>query len=157
MRTPAPELLDSYQLYRCATRQDLRDFWERYFAANFAGPGETLKVAGGSPLCAYVSWGRWVADCPMCRAGIAASPKDDQGACLECGLVYTIRTPPPADIAAATPLLLARPTNGPHRTKANWYPFPGVYGHVFAIKGETPDDLAAENGLFMGAAALVAG
>jgi len=138
-------------MYRCRTPAELRSFWRIYFRTHFAGPGEDLKPSTGGPLAAYVNHGRWVADCPLCGAGIAVAVDGAVGCCLECGIEYEIQVPPDSVIEEATPILLARPTRGPHRIRANWYPFPGVFGAVLALKAETPADLALENELHMGA------
>lgn len=33
---------------------------------------------------AYVNWGRWLWDCPICRAAQVCTPADPRGYCIEC-------------------------------------------------------------------------
>jgi len=72
---------------------------------------------------AYVSHGRWVADCPnplCCDEGAnaeAAWPENPHWACLRCGVVCAVEFPAPAVIAGADSIL--------HRRKVahrNWDP-----------------------------------
>ena len=84
----------------------------------------------GATAAAYVSDGRWVADCVRCNSGIACWPENPQACCLGCGALYTIEFPEPAAIAEATLVLEARPEG-----LANWRP----------DLGEDVADLKVEN------------
>lgn len=77
--------------------------------------GFSDRVVGSAP--AYVNLGRWVADCPACRGGIAVSPDWPLCCCLDCGRIYEALIPDDAQIAAATELLERRAKH-----EQNWYP-----------------------------------
>lgn len=95
-----------------------------------AGDYTTDLRADDRPVAAYVNVGRWVADCPRCRSGIACWPDAPRSCCLGCGYIYTnIVYPPARAVAKAEELLAERPEE--HR---NWHP---------AV--ESVDVLAAEN------------
>lgn len=66
----------------------------------------------GDAIRPHVDGGRWVADCPYCRTGMAAWPKATTigVACLGCGRRFRNVTYPTAQmIAAAEKALAARP------------------------------------------------
>ena len=83
------------------------------------------------PLVAYVSEGRWCADCPGCGAGIAIHPEWTVAACLGvgCHRVYRSIAVPPDWVAIEAAL------EGRDRR------------HQHARLGETALDLEAENAL----------
>lgn len=82
-------------------------------------------------VLAYISGGKWVADCPTCNGGIAAWVDNPRGACLDCGTIYDVKFPPAADVAEAIDVLSARPDP----LTRSW----------LVQKGETVADLIAEN------------
>jgi hypothetical protein len=70
-----------------------------------------------APLTAYVSDGRWVADCPDCGAGISVDPEWPLAGCFECFRLFSALVVPPRwrEIEAA---LEARPKPATR----NWLP-----------------------------------
>jgi hypothetical protein len=82
-------------------------------------------------VTAYVSGGRWIADCPVCNGGIPAWHVNARGACLDCGTIFRVDHPGLDEIERAETLLAAR---SDPRTRS-WH------RHL----GETLDDVAAEN------------
>lgn len=125
-----------------ATREDVEAFWEEHAAARVergfppyaTAPNRNAAVKSRQHLTAYVSDGRWVAQCPggpngSCNGGIAAWPEHAYGCCLDCGTVYPIDFPAAHTIAEATEALLARPPENRH-----WRP-----------DEETPEQLRHEN------------
>ena len=103
--------------------------WARYSQrAGWEGRNVLLRMPG-PPLTAYVSAGRWVADCPACNGGIACWSENPKGACLSCGRIWLIRFPQHWQQAEA---LLDR---RPYVRTQNWHP------HL----GETVEQLRAEN------------
>lgn len=96
--------------HRPRTIQGVRRMWDT--------TATTLSLTlhpGPHPLHAYVNWGRWVADCPTCWAGIACWPDNPDAACFGCGTVWPITYPTDhAEIAAAL-----EPRPEPNR---NWTP-----------------------------------
>lgn len=121
-----------------STVQDVRDAWVAFglehgwvdAETGLRTPGSALIDATSSTLEAFVSDSRWLADCP-CGGGIASWPEHPHGACLDCGHVYTIRFPAPAELAAAVEVLERRPDP---RTR-----------YYDPRAGETVLDLKAEN------------
>lgn len=85
-------------------------------------------------LFAYVNEARWVADCPNCNGGIAASPRSPIGACLDCGYIYAIAFPDEKTISDVEDILGERPAKN-----RNWYP-----------QRESVEFLAIENEAHMG-------
>lgn len=83
-------------------------------------------------IFAYVSAGRWVADCatPGCNGGIACWPEHNRGACLDCGHVYAIVFPGMDERLEGEALLSYRGEDN-----QNWRP----------DKGEKTQMLRAEN------------
>lgn len=59
------------------------------------------------PVTAYVSDGRWVADCPFDNGGIGCSPDNPSGFDFGCGTIVQVVFPSGA--TAAENILLARP------------------------------------------------
>ena len=80
-------------------------------------------------LAPYVDGGRWVADCPGCRGGIACWPENPRACCLGCGTIYPVRFPSRQAIDAATLALVVRPDE-----RRGWYPW-----------RESVEDLEREN------------
>lgn len=109
---------DVRDVYQVRELKDVPLFW-RIAAGRELTRSETT-------LDAYISHGRWVADC-SCSGGIVASPELDEAACTDCGTVFPIRFP------EARPeiekVLLARAED----KNRNWRP------------GETIGQLQAEN------------
>lgn len=99
--------------------------WAEHLDRQALRPFET-----GVQVAAYVSDGRWVADCVRCNAGVACWPENPKACCLGCGALYTIVFPEPSAIAEATLVLEARPEG-----LANWRP----------DQGEDVADLKVEN------------
>ncbi len=108
-----------------STPADVRAYWEAY-ASRLGIP----LVAQDAEVVAYVNESRWVADCPACRGGIACWPENPQAACLECGGVFAVSFPPPAEVAAGEAALSVRPAP----ETRNWNPL-----------AEAVDELIAEN------------
>jgi hypothetical protein len=69
-------------------------------------------------VAAYVNHGRWVADCPECRGGIACWDQLPSGTCPDCGGEYEVKWPAPEVRAAAEAVLLGRAK----RWHRNWWP-----------------------------------
>lgn len=97
--------------------------------------GEWLRRAPGRPtahdsaleLRMYVNHGRWVGDCPECRAGVATGRGWDEARCFGCGAVFRdVRWP--KDLDAVEAVLLKR-----------------LPAHRHMAVGETPAELLAEN------------
>lgn len=93
-------------------------------------PSETQSLV---ELPVYVNHGRWVVDCPFCRAGQFASRSDHRFYCAECqnaaiGGVF-VKTVWPKDAAKIEEALLERP----NLLNQNWVP------------GETVKQLHAEH------------
>lgn len=82
-------------------------------------------------LVAYVSGGRWIADCPNCNGGVPVWNENPRGVCLDCGTIYRIDHPAADELVLVADLLGARPDP----LTRNWN----------RHQGETLDDLAAEN------------
>lgn len=117
------------------TREEIVEAWHhRARAVGFRPPGGVVAVRdltqAAEPVLAYVSDGRWVADCPNCRGGIAAWPEHNQGCCFDCGTVATIEYPDESEITEALAALAQRPD-----TALNWRP----------DRGETAQTLRHEN------------
>lgn len=82
-------------------------------------------------VLAYISGGKWVADCPTCNGGIACWCDNPRGACLDCGTIYPVSFPSKSDTTAAIDLLSVRPDP----MTRSW----------LVQKGETIKELADEN------------
>ena len=67
-------------------------------------------------LTAYVSHGRWVADCP-CGSGIALVPEWKMAMCFECGGVASVAWPEKDDLETIDAELGKRES----RTTQNWF------------------------------------
>lgn len=107
---------------------DVRSRWEALLAKRGMRPKTSNTV-----VTAYISEGRWVADCPnypRCRGGIACWDQNPHGCCLDCGTVVKVKFPTKRDRDKAAAALLARPDP---KTR-NWRP-----------EFEKPADLVREN------------
>lgn len=98
-------------------------------------PGRSKLHRSNATVDAYVSDGRWVADCPggptgKCAGGMACWPEHERTCCLDCGTVYRVRFPAAHEIREATEVLEARPPEARH-----WHPH----------RDETVSDLKREN------------
>jgi len=113
------------------TPEQVRAFWE-LFAESQRKVGRPFKLTRSRKrLAAYVSDGRWVADCPECRGGVGLWRENEEACCLDCGHVYSsIDWPDASEVDEAERVLAARPT-----TELHWRP----------DSGETVDDLKVEN------------
>mgnify|MGYP001614536268 CR=1 FL=1 len=76
---------DQRHMYGMETVADVEAFWAERAAAH----GFPL-VEDDRTVEAYVSDGRWVADCPECNDGIACWDQNTRGACMGCGHVYPV-------------------------------------------------------------------
>lgn len=115
----ARKLWDQREIYGhpFANLAEVEAFWARFLHDH---RGITSFTVVDDELPAYVSAGRWVALCPYCNAGIGCWDQNPRGCCLECGTVYRIRFPAPAERAIAEPELLSRPKRHQH-----WFPHLG--------------------------------
>jgi len=95
-------------------------------------PDNHELIPSGETTFAFVSDGRWVADCLACNGGIAVWVGMADGCCYDCGRVWQIVFPAPVDVARAETVLDKRP-----ETNRHWHP----------DKGETVEDLKAENAI----------
>lgn len=125
------------------TPEQVEAYWHKLPAERAAkgkprwplAPGRHEAHASRIHLTAYVSDGRWVADCKggpteECRGGIACWPQHGKGCCLDCGTVYLIDFPPADELEAGVEALLQRPSGNRH----------------WAIqRGETASDLKVDN------------
>ena len=114
------------------TPEQVEQFWEGYAERMRAAakPAYRLTKSRKRPR-AYVSAGRWVADCPECSGGIAAWAEHPRGCCLDCGTIYTLRFPSEEERRDAEKVLMARPDDATR----SW----------FCHQGETVADLKGEN------------
>lgn len=134
-------LLDTaLTIYRRRDLEQLRQFWADFHLVHY---GKDLKGTG-TKLPSYVNDGRWVADCPMCNAGIACHPDISQGCCLECGIVYQITFPPLSLRQAAEEQLMVRP-----KGNRNWFPDEANARRHGLEGAEKVDQLKAENALLL--------
>jgi hypothetical protein len=101
-----------YGAFQHASTEEVEGAWRVYAADR--GRDLTDRTTD-TPLDAYVSDSRWVADCP-CRGGIACWPAHEKGCCYDCLSVYRIAFP--ADAAAAVAVLELRPDPATR----NWFP-----------------------------------
>lgn len=108
-----------------ASVEAVEAYWDQHLEVLSLKP-----FATGVDVPAYVSDGRWVADCVRCNSGIACWLENPKACCLACGALYTISFPAPDVIAEATLVLEARPDG-----LANWRP----------DRGEDVADLKVEN------------
>jgi len=99
----------------------------RHGLPNAPGGTGRMRRSDLPPLPAFVNHGRWVAVCP-CGAGIGVDPDDPDAGCIECGRIYRIDFPPPAQVRRIERALLLRP-----EANQNWE------------RGETVADLEREN------------
>jgi hypothetical protein len=100
-----------------------RGFPERGWAKEWQESAEVIV--------AYISDGRWVADCAFCAGGIACWPDGGMVACMDCGTTYqNVDYPTPRQIRDVERVLAARP-----RGMMDWH----------RQRGETMNDLKAQN------------
>lgn len=119
------------------SQADVVQAWNSYVShPNFSGfidgrPGRDL-IEDDREVIAYVSDGRWVADCPQtfCMGGIACWPEHKVACCLDCGHVYKVKFPSKKTREEAELILSQRPLEN-----QNWRP----------DLGEKVRMLAAEN------------
>jgi hypothetical protein len=114
-----------------ASVEEVRAFWELYVERHRQA-GRPLELhRSRKKLHAYVSDGRWVAECPECGGGVALWQENPEACCLDCATVYSkIGWPHEREIMEAERVLAARPTNQLH-----WR----------SHEGETVEDLKIEN------------
>lgn len=123
------------------TKEQVESFWQehaRRHRANGRPPfplkpdRDDFQIEKKAALHAYVSDGRWVADCVTrgCRGGVAVWREHGRACCLDCGTIYTnVEWPADDELAAAEETLSARPPENRH-----WKPWE-----------ESAVDLRAEN------------
>jgi hypothetical protein len=117
--------------------EDVRTAWERWaqergFAIRIrAGDRSTDFRRDQRHVTAYVSGGTWIADCPNCNGGIACWSENPDGACLDCGRIFTVDHPSEADRDRVVDLLARRPDP----LTRNWH----------RHQSETLEDLEREN------------
>lgn len=100
-----------------STPEEVRALWEEVAAES---PWELEEQPATEKIAAYVSDGRWVADCPRCYAGMFAWPENDRAACLGCGAVWRVKFPSARQREEAEELLDAL-----ERPAQNWFPNQG--------------------------------
>jgi hypothetical protein len=120
------KILDQRDIHGAFTVDGQRDHWVRFLRDSRGG---LAPIIDKRTIVAYVSDGRWVADCPHCNDGIACWDENPQGCCLGCGHVYRVRFPDGHKEAEI--ILTARPM----QRNRNWHPH----------RGETLDHLRDEN------------
>lgn len=98
-----------------------------------AGDYSTDLRESRKKIVAYVSGGKWIADCPTCNGGVACWSENPRGACLDCGTIYRIDHPSPEERNLVETLLTARP----RVEDRSW----------LRHRGEKPDNLRRENEL----------
>jgi hypothetical protein len=111
------------------TEREIRALWSEWAIRHHgAYPEES-----GLSTRAYISEGRWVANCPSvdCNGGLAVWHEMAQGCCYDCNSIHDIEFPPVAELKQAEAILLHRPVVNRH-----WDPL-----------SEGIDDLKAENAL----------
>lgn len=96
---------------------EVRAVWNAYAADRVArdggfanrSPAEMLEDRTADPaIVPHVSDGRWCADCPECRGGMACAPDMPDACCFDCGRVFAIDWPPAGPLVAAVELLEQR-------------------------------------------------
>ena len=132
---------DAFQIFGVPDKQALRCRWDEITLQNTGRPPEPRE----GTLKPYVNWGRWVADCPACRAGIALVPGNDEACCMECGSLFS-GVSFPRNRGAVEALLQERVewgqgvglTSQEIWSKVNWYP-----------ESERAEDIRAQNELHL--------
>lgn len=109
------------------SQEAVKNVWGHY--AQMTG---RIIVESNVVLHAYVSDGRWVADCgtPGCTGGLACWPEHKQACCLDCFTLFSVKFPPRRQIEDATVVLMER-----EEVNRNWRP----------DRGEKVAMLVAEN------------
>lgn len=100
---------DQRDIYQVGTVDDVRRFWA-------IGAGRPLEQTN-DVLKAYVSHGRWVADCARCNGGTVAWIENPDAACLDCGAIARVEFPP--DHGEIEAILLARPNPANRNWRTN--------------------------------------
>lgn len=59
-------------------------------------------------VVAYVSGGKWIADCPVCNGGIPCWHENPRGCCLDCGTIFQVDNPKPDEVDRVNELLAVR-------------------------------------------------
>lgn len=120
-----------------ATKEEILATWQAYvshplFQSFVTGRTSRDLIESNEVVEAYVSAGRWVADCPtsLCNGGIACWPEHKLACCLDCGTIYFVKYPHKDMIEKAEAILSQRPEEN-----QNWRP----------DRGEKIQMLAAEN------------
>lgn len=101
-----------------------RGFPERSYAR------DVRDYTSKEPVAAYVSFARWVADCPECSSGLPCAPGFNLTICIDCGTYWKVSFPKGKDIKDAERYLEMRTDVA----TMNWFP-----------DRETPRDLQVEN------------
>lgn len=102
-----------YAHFQIATLDDWRQLQRR-----LSGPGTSPHTID-TPVVAYVNHGRWLADCPACGNGMAASREWNLALCIcGCGAIYAAVVFPP-DADAIEHELVDLPV-----VEQNWQPTP---------------------------------
>ena len=117
---------DQRSIYGLDTLAD----WQAAIQDSLPRLGLTAVNVWPQRVTAYVSDGRWVADCPVDNGGIGCTPGNPSGYDFGCGTM--VRVVFPSGYRAAETALLARPP---------------VNRHWFPQRGERVADLRAENAL----------
>lgn len=71
-------------------------------------------------IVVHISGGKWIGDCPECRGGVAGWPCHPHGACLDCGTIFKLLYPTPAECLELADLLRVRPER-----ERNYFPHLG--------------------------------
>lgn len=91
---------------------------------------------------AYVSGGKWIADCPNCNGGMAVWSENPRCCCLDCGTIYRVDHATDKERQAAERLLAPR-----FEADRNWH----------RHRGEKLENLDEENKMLLKSAALSTG
>jgi hypothetical protein len=79
-----------------------------YLAKRMRTGAVTAVIDRDQHASAYISDNRWVADCPVCDAGIGVGHQRRTWPCWECGTVVTVDWPRPAEEKAIVAVLRER-------------------------------------------------
>lgn len=119
------KIKDAYSIYGIASRRG----WEIRVEERLQGFGMSKPRIWPDPVSAYVSDGRWVADCPYDNGGIGVALDNPSGFDMGCGTMVAVVFPD--GWQEAIEVLEARP----RPTDAHWFP----------QRGETVSKLREEN------------